>query len=142
MCDFTLFNSDYFLFSILFIPTFLYDWSIHYTNLIIILLNYYYYYYLLYYYYLIIVLFIIICDNFMKFSNGYYILVEIYEIIIDKNSILTHECMEAYNRLFVNNFFLIHVHVIFQIKDQSKIFFYIRYSKKKSIIFPFNFMQK
>ena len=30
----------------------------------------------------------------MKFSNGYYILVEIYEIIIDKNSILT-QCMET-----------------------------------------------
>jgi len=60
-----------------------------------------------------------------------------HKMIIDEKSISTHGGMEVYNRLFIDNFLIIffhiifHIisqffnHVIFQIKDQPKISFFI-----------------
>jgi len=60
-------------------------------------------------------------------------------MIKDEKSILIHGCMEAYNRLFIDNFliiiFFIHIHVIFQIKNQFKIsFLYFLFKFEHSLI--------
>ena len=50
----------------------------------------------------------------------------ICEMIIDEKNISTHGCMEAYNQLFVDNFFKsMFMSYLLNEGDQPKIFFFI-----------------